>query len=152
SGVVVTVRRVGGRGVWIKLRRRIRGRLRPRSSASNRPAGTDVVRYDAPPFHLAPHRRRRRRRVCHVRVRVARSGSRLSRSTPVIRIRPGGLTMTPSRITIAVAAVAACLVAGPALPAASSQQASSLSLPDVQTLGPQVGSKVPDFTLRDQNG
>ncbi|OFW26550.1 MAG: hypothetical protein A3H97_05945 [Acidobacteria bacterium RIFCSPLOWO2_02_FULL_65_29] len=26
------------------------------------------------------------------------------------------------------------------------------AMPDVQTLGPQVGTKVPDFSLADQNG
>ena len=26
------------------------------------------------------------------------------------------------------------------------------AMPDVQTLGPQVGAKVPDFSLADQNG
>jgi hypothetical protein len=32
------------------------------------------------------------------------------------------------------------------------QPAPQLTLPDVQKLGPQVGSRVPDFTLLDQEG
>ena len=32
------------------------------------------------------------------------------------------------------------------------QQSPQPALPDVQKLGPQVGSQVPDFTLLDQNG
>ncbi len=31
-------------------------------------------------------------------------------------------------------------------------QPSPSSVPDVQALGPQVGSRVPDFSLSDQNG
>ncbi len=48
-----------------------------------------------------------------------------------------------------VAAVAVCLaaVSGMAL-----QAPSGPALPDVQTLGPQVGDRVPDFTLSDQHG
>jgi cytochrome oxidase Cu insertion factor (SCO1/SenC/PrrC family) len=33
---------------------------------------------------------------------------------------------------------------------ATLQQPAQPALPDVQTLGPQVGSRVPDFTLLDQ--
>jgi hypothetical protein len=35
---------------------------------------------------------------------------------------------------------------------ATLQQPPQPALPDVQKLGPQVGSTVPDFTLLDQNG
>jgi cytochrome oxidase Cu insertion factor (SCO1/SenC/PrrC family) len=34
----------------------------------------------------------------------------------------------------------------------TSPQASPGSAPDVRTLGPQVGERVPDFTLTDQHG
>jgi hypothetical protein len=34
----------------------------------------------------------------------------------------------------------------------TAQQAASDPLPDVQTLGPQIGEHVPDFTLKDQQG
>jgi peroxiredoxin len=44
-----------------------------------------------------------------------------------------------------------CLGSGRALRAAP-QQPSSPSVPDVRKLGPQVGSKAPDFALLDQNG
>ena len=35
---------------------------------------------------------------------------------------------------------------------ATQQQPAPPALPDVQTLGPQVGTRVPDFTLLDQKG
>jgi len=35
---------------------------------------------------------------------------------------------------------------------ATTQGSTQPALPDVQTLGPQVGSRVPDFTLVDQRG
>jgi len=35
---------------------------------------------------------------------------------------------------------------------AATQASTPLALPDVQQLGPQVGSRVPDFTLTDQRG
>ena len=41
------------------------------------------------------------------------------------------------------------LAASPVPPAAVEQQA---GMPDVQSLGPQVGARVPDFTLADQRG
>ena len=34
----------------------------------------------------------------------------------------------------------------------SQRDAQDIALPDVQTLGPQTGAKVPDFTLADQHG
>jgi hypothetical protein len=39
-----------------------------------------------------------------------------------------------------------------ALIAGTEAQQPSPPLPDVQTLGPQVGTRVPDFTLSDQTG
>ena len=50
----------------------------------------------------------------------------------------------------ALAAVVALVPAPLAIQAI--QQAPPPALPDVQTLGPQVGDRVPDFTLVDQNG
>ena len=35
---------------------------------------------------------------------------------------------------------------------AAALQTAAPALPDIQALGPQVGSRVPDFTLLDQNG
>ena len=40
-----------------------------------------------------------------------------------------------------------------AIASASPQQsAQPAALPDIQKLGPQVGDRVPEFTLQDQNG
>ena len=50
----------------------------------------------------------------------------------------------------ALAAVVAFVPAP--LPIQAMQQASPPPLPDVQKLGPQVGDRVPDFTLLDQHG
>ena len=54
----------------------------------------------------------------------------------------------PISLASMVAALALSVVAG----AMSSQTSPSPALPDVQKLGPQVGSRVPDFTLLDQQG
>src|SRR5690349_2103717 len=45
-----------------------------------------------------------------------------------------------------------CLLLGLAGGALSQQPAPPANTPDVQKLGPQVGSHVPDFTLSDQQG
>ena len=50
-------------------------------------------------------------------------------------------------MALMVAFLAFCAVAG-----AGSQTSQGPALPDVQKLGPQVGSRVPDFTLLDQQG
>jgi peroxiredoxin len=52
----------------------------------------------------------------------------------------------PSRL-LAVAAVVVGL-----MPARNSAQAPAPAMPDVQKLGPQIGARVPDFTLSDQTG
>jgi hypothetical protein len=39
-----------------------------------------------------------------------------------------------------------------ATPAASAQPPPDTPLPDVQKLGPQIGTRVPSFTLQDQHG
>jgi cytochrome oxidase Cu insertion factor (SCO1/SenC/PrrC family) len=50
-----------------------------------------------------------------------------------------------------LAAAAAVLLHAPA-DSAMQQTPAESSLPDVQKLGPQVGSRVPEFTLVDQRG
>lgn len=48
---------------------------------------------------------------------------------------------------------AIAFVACSTIAALSAQQsAQPAALPDVQKLGPQIGDRVPDFTLPDQNG
>jgi len=49
-----------------------------------------------------------------------------------------------ARLVFLVAALTLAVVATP--------QGQAPSLPDVQKLGPQVGARVPDFTLVDQHG
>ena len=51
-----------------------------------------------------------------------------------------------------LAQVLAVVAAIGLLPMRSSAQTPATVMPDVQTLGPQVGSRVPDFTLADQAG
>jgi cytochrome oxidase Cu insertion factor (SCO1/SenC/PrrC family) len=58
----------------------------------------------------------------------------------------------PNRMSINVAcAVVWALVSLVAQPAAQ-QSSPQPPLPDVQKLGPQIGTRVPDFTLLDQKG
>jgi hypothetical protein len=52
---------------------------------------------------------------------------------------------------MAACAVACALVSLIAQPTAQ-QSPLQLTLPDVQKLGPQIGTRVPDFTLLDQKG
>jgi len=59
---------------------------------------------------------------------------------------------TPSRMSSVVAfAVVGALLSLVAQPTAQ-QSVPQPTLPDVQKLGPQIGARVPDFTLLDQNG
>jgi cytochrome oxidase Cu insertion factor (SCO1/SenC/PrrC family) len=54
-----------------------------------------------------------------------------------------------------ISAMLFCAALGGSLAATANQQSarpSAASAPDVTTLGPQVGDKVPDFTLPDQHG
>ena len=62
------------------------------------------------------------------------------------------MTLRPGRHWIAAAVFAACALE--ASVRATSPQASPppAGLPDVQKLGPQIGERVPDFTLTDQQG
>jgi hypothetical protein len=57
-----------------------------------------------------------------------------------------------SRNRIATVVAVTYLPAGVAMRAAPRQQAPSSPLPDVLKLGPQAGSKTPDFTRPDQHG
>jgi hypothetical protein len=53
---------------------------------------------------------------------------------------------------IAVVSVATAVPAYPVTAAPMPQSTSSSAVPDVRTLGPQLGERVPDFTLNDQQG
>jgi cytochrome oxidase Cu insertion factor (SCO1/SenC/PrrC family) len=61
------------------------------------------------------------------------------------------MSPTPNRVTSMVACAVATLVSLVAQPTAQ-QSALQLTLPDIQKLGPQIGTQVPDFTLLDQKG
>jgi len=52
----------------------------------------------------------------------------------------------------AVVLVAMAVTAHPATAGFMQQSASPSAVPDVRKLGPQVGERVPDFTLNDQQG
>ena len=56
----------------------------------------------------------------------------------------GGILAAAAAVMLALVSLSASSVT----PQAPAQPA----LPDIQTLGPQVGSRVPDFTLVDQHG
>ncbi len=59
--------------------------------------------------------------------------------------------MQNQRSTVLVAGVV-CAALGQSTGATSQRPSPQPPLPDVQKLGPQVGSPVPDFTLLDQKG
>ena len=59
---------------------------------------------------------------------------------------------TPNRMSRMVASAVVCALFSLVAPATAQQSAPQPVLPDVQKLGPQVGSRVPDFTLLDQKG
>jgi hypothetical protein len=56
----------------------------------------------------------------------------------------------PYRTSRIVAAI--CVLVGLAARATAQQPTPQAVLPDVQQLGPQVGTRVPDFSLLDQKG
>ena len=60
------------------------------------------------------------------------------------------MSLTPHRMTSMVACAVACALVS--LVAQPTAQQSQPTLPDVQKLGPQIGTRVPDFTLLDQKG
>ena len=59
--------------------------------------------------------------------------------------------LTVCRVAV-LAGVVVLLPLSSAAHARMPQAAGQPALPDIQTLGPQVGSRVPDFTLLDQQG
>jgi cytochrome oxidase Cu insertion factor (SCO1/SenC/PrrC family) len=64
-----------------------------------------------------------------------------------------GTGRSERRSDLIVALLAVVCVAAGAVAAATAQRGSEpATLPDVQKLGPQVGSRVPDFVLADQHG
>ena len=58
----------------------------------------------------------------------------------------------PNRTSAFVTGVVVCALFSLSARAIAQQQQPSPPLPDVQKLGPQVGTHVPDFTLLDQKG
>jgi peroxiredoxin len=59
---------------------------------------------------------------------------------------------TPNRISRIVASAVVCALFSLVAQPTAQQSAPQPTLPDVQKLGPQVGTRVPDFTLLDQKG
>ena len=62
------------------------------------------------------------------------------------------MSPTPTRMSRIVAGAVICAGFGLIAQATPRQSTSQVALPDVQKLGPQVGSRVPDFALPDQSG
>ena len=62
------------------------------------------------------------------------------------------LSPTPNRMFHIVGGAVVCALFSLVVHATAQQAAPQPVLPDVQKLGPQVGSRVPDFTLLDQKG
>ena len=60
------------------------------------------------------------------------------------------MRLKPNRQSAVIVAAMACAVIGVSARATPQQPVPQPALPDVQKLGPQVGSRVPDFTLLDQ--
>jgi cytochrome oxidase Cu insertion factor (SCO1/SenC/PrrC family) len=59
---------------------------------------------------------------------------------------------TPNRMSRILAGAVVCALLSLVAQTTAQQSAPQPGLPDVQKLGPQVGSRVPDFTLLDQKG
>ena len=59
---------------------------------------------------------------------------------------------TPNRMSRIVAGAVVCALVSLVAQATAQQSAPQPVLPDVQKLGPQVGTRVPEFTLLDQKG
>jgi hypothetical protein len=59
---------------------------------------------------------------------------------------------TPNRMSGIVGGAVVCALFSLVVQATAQQTTPQPALPDVQKLGPQVGSRVPDFTLLDQKG
>jgi len=62
------------------------------------------------------------------------------------------MSPTRHRMTGMIVCAVACALAGLAAQSTAPQSALQPTLPDVQKLGPQIGTRVPDFTLLDQKG
>jgi cytochrome oxidase Cu insertion factor (SCO1/SenC/PrrC family) len=62
------------------------------------------------------------------------------------------MSPTPHRMTRMVACAVACALVSLVAQPTAQQPAVQPTLPDVQKLGPQIGTRVPDFTLLDQKG
>ena len=62
------------------------------------------------------------------------------------------MSPTPNRMTSMVACAVACALVSLVAQPSAQQSALQPTLPDVQKLGPQIGTRVPDFTLLDQKG
>jgi hypothetical protein len=60
--------------------------------------------------------------------------------------------MSRSFLPIAFAGLALCIATSTTVASHDQQPASPATAPDVTKLGPQVGDKVPDFSLPDQHG
>ena len=56
------------------------------------------------------------------------------------------------RISSIVACAVVCALWSPVAQSTAQQSSSQQTLRDVQKLGPQIGTRVPDFTLLDQKG
>ena len=62
------------------------------------------------------------------------------------------MSPTPHRMTSMAASAMACALVSLAAQSTAPQSALQPTLPDVQKLGPQIGTRVPDFALLDQKG
>ena len=62
------------------------------------------------------------------------------------------MSPTPNRMSSIVACAVVCALFSLVAQPTAQQSAPQPALPDVQKLGPQVGTRVPDFTLLDQKG
>jgi len=58
----------------------------------------------------------------------------------------------PNRISSIVAGAVVCALFSVVAQPTAQQSSPQPTIPDVQKLGPQVGTRVPDFTLLDQRG
>ncbi|MCA1562652.1 MAG: hypothetical protein LC804_21095 [Acidobacteria bacterium] len=62
------------------------------------------------------------------------------------------MSQKPKRQSAVIAFAMACALVSVSVRATTQQPAPQPGVPDVQKLGPQLGSRVPDFTLLDQKG
>jgi hypothetical protein len=62
------------------------------------------------------------------------------------------MLVNPVRMSSIVACAVVCALWSPVPQPTAQQSSSQPTLPDVQKLGPQIGTRVPDFTLLDQKG